>query len=198
MLTLSCEATEPTGACCLGGFCIGTNTRPECDLAGGTWFIGERCEDGFICMPPFDECEGRLTLPCNASVEADNTNATTGLDDPYGSCWLLGGGIGTVFLEFVAETSSIRIRTDVVVIEPASDSQYAVYEVNQANVCDKTAWVELGCSEDDGSGAGGWNGDICVGNLIVGNTYILELATLAPGNRGRYTVTTECPCPPAP
>jgi hypothetical protein len=146
-------------------------------------------------------CEGRISLPCNGSVEVDNTNATTDLEDPIGSCWLVGGGlggIGTVFLEFTAETQTMRFRTDVVVTPPADDSEFAVYEVDQANVCDTSAWVELGCSEDDGSGAGAFNGDICVDNLIVGNLYILELATFAPETRGRYTVTTECPCPPSP
>jgi len=201
VLSIACLPTEPDGACCVGGVCIGNMKQADCELASGVWTIGGDCAT-FVCVPSYDECEGRLTLPCNGSVEVDNTNATNNFDDPTspfrssggGGCWD-GDGDGTVFLEFVATAESIRIRTDLVIVPPAEDSEFAVFEVDQQNVCSESNWTLIGCSEDEGSGAAGFNGNICVSGLTVGNIYIVELAAFGAANRGRYTVSTECPCP---
>lgn len=48
----ACGAPPPCqpeiGACCVGGAVAGNNTRAECDVLGGTWFVGEDC-DTFVC-----------------------------------------------------------------------------------------------------------------------------------------------------
>ncbi len=192
-LTVTCQSVVPQGACCVDQICVGTTSQEDCLAQDGLWSIGETCPL-FACRPPNDECTGRISVSCGQTLIVDNTNATNAGDDPEGSCWL-GNGSGTVFLEFVAAGTSMRFRTDTVVTPPATDSEFAVYSVNQSNVCDKSAWVEVGCSEDEGTGAGFFMGNICVQNLIVGNIYIIELGAFAQGTQGRYTLAIQCPCP---
>jgi len=45
----------PTGACCVDEQCVATNTENECDVLGGSWFLGESCPD-FQCPPPPLDC----------------------------------------------------------------------------------------------------------------------------------------------
>jgi len=45
----------PTGACCVDEQCVATNTEDECDVLGGSWFLGETCPD-FQCPPPPLDC----------------------------------------------------------------------------------------------------------------------------------------------
>ena len=40
--------TAPTGACCVAGVCVATNTAAECDLLDGLWFEGEDCTT-YVC-----------------------------------------------------------------------------------------------------------------------------------------------------
>ena len=46
----------PTGACCVDGECVATNTESECTALGGAWVAGEDCDAGFIC--PVIDCPG--------------------------------------------------------------------------------------------------------------------------------------------
>ena len=44
----------PTGACCIAGDCVATNTQADCLILGGDWFEGEDCAT-FSCP-----CEGNI------------------------------------------------------------------------------------------------------------------------------------------
>jgi len=138
-----------------------------------------------------DPCTTRMILRCNQAVVVDNSTAPPVADWPRGACWT-GAGEGLVILEFVPTGVSARIRTDVNITPPADDSELAVYAVDQLDVCDSSAWIQWGCSEDEGAGN---NSAVCARELIVGARYIVVLASYSPDDRGPYTVTVQCPCP---
>ncbi len=194
VLQITCNSVIPEGACCIDGACDSTGTEANCTAAGGIWTIGQSCPQ-FVCPAPNDECDGRTLLTCGTATVVDTTNGTTNANDPPGSCWI-GAGAGSVFLEFVADASSARVRTDSApAIGNAVDSEYVVFAVDQANPCDQSLWTQVGCSEDDGAGL---LGDICVTGLTVGDRYIIELGSFASGFQGQYTVEINCPCSPGP
>jgi hypothetical protein len=145
-------------------------------------------------VPANDECDGRITLACNDSATVNNCGATTGADDPAGACWT-GSDHGSVYFEFVPTDTSARIRTDRSPGPSAVDSGFAVYAASQADICDETQWVELGCSEDEGED---FLGDICVAGLTPGNVYVIELVSWSASSCGEFTIDSECPCPPEP
>ena len=98
---------------------------------------------------------------------------------PLGSC-TSGGGLNDMWLTFVATATEHRVRTDV--SSAGTDSDYIVYSGTCGNL------TEIGCSEDE---AAPFNGDICVGGLIVGDTYIIQLGGWGDFCSGTYTVDIE-------
>ncbi len=145
------------------------------------------------CLPPNDECVGRQLLPCDGSVTVDTALATHGIGDPDLSCSNTLEPC-TVFYEFIPSETSARIRTDLNSV--GSDSAYALYEVDQLDVCDVALWNEVDCSEDEGIGE---NGDLCFTSLTPGNVYILMLTGFTSlGSCGEYTLDVECPCATTP
>ena len=186
------EECPSIGACCrdYNASCDDDIAEAACDGVNDTWFAGEACLDVTCPEPPLanDECEGALSIACGGSAATDNCTATSGVDDPSPSCAY--GEYGSVFFTFVATETSARVRTDL--NSTGTDSEYAVYEVNQADICNETSWTELGCSQDEGLG---YNGDICVTGLTVGDTYVIMLTSYSSYTCDSYTVDIECPCP---
>ncbi len=52
----------PTGACCVGGQCVATNTVSECAALQGDWYIGEDCSN-FTCPLSCDNAIYQNGLP---------------------------------------------------------------------------------------------------------------------------------------
>ncbi|UCE61783.1 MAG: hypothetical protein JSU63_08550, partial [Phycisphaerales bacterium] len=125
----------------------------------GEYTVDVECPCGVA--PPNDDCTGREVLPCAGSATVDTALATHGTNDPDLSCSSTDEPC-TVFYEFVPPQTSARIRTDLSSV--AGDSAYALYAVDQLDVCNETLWTEVGCSEDEGIGQ---NGDLCFDNLTV-------------------------------
>jgi hypothetical protein len=149
---------------------------------------------GALADPPVnDECDSAVVVTPGvaSSGQTFNIEATFAPDDPELSC-VLGPGFGSVFFEFVAAYTSARIRTDLNSV--GLDSDFAVYEVDQINYCDKALWTEVGCSED---GEFEFNGDICIEGLTVGHIYKIMLVSFTEGSSGDYTLQIDSPCPGA-
>ncbi len=143
-----------------------------------------------VVAPSNDDCAGREVLSCDDSVTVDTLLATHGANDPDLSCSSTDEPC-TVFYEFLPSQTSARIRPDL--SSTASDSVYALYAVDQLDVCNQTLWTEIDCSEDEGIGE---NGDLCFDTLTVGGIYILMLTGFsATASCGEYTVDIQCPCP---
>ncbi len=140
--------------------------------------------------PTNDECEGAITITCGSSGTTNNCTATKGADDPFSSC-TFGADFGSVYFKFQPTATSARIRTDLNSV--AVDSEFAVYEVNQSNICDETQWSEVGCADDDLVDLC-FNGDICVEGLDTAKTYVVVLFSFSTASCGSYTVNIECPC----
>jgi hypothetical protein len=153
---------------------------------------------GLVCasvqaQPVNDECEGALAVACGGSATEDNCLATTGVDDIdlfVNSSCTTGTDFGSIFFSFVATGTAARVST--CNSTTGVDSSYVIWEVDQGNICDETMWVEVGCSEDDGCGPIGFNGDTCATGLTPGNTYIVHLVSWDGGSCGSYTVDLDC------
>ncbi len=139
--------------------------------------------------PVNDACEAALTIPNGGFSSADNTAAVTEPDDPEGSCWF-GGNVGSIFFEFTAAADTARIRTTG---SNGRDADFAIYSVDSNAACDKTLWVEQGCSQDDHA-TFDRNTDVCIGGLTSGETYTLMLVSFNTGSLGDYTVEVDSPC----
>ena len=141
--------------------------------------------------PPLEDAclDALVVIPGDTmSGETFNIDATHSPDDPDPSC-TMGPGFGSVFLEFVATETSARIRTDLG--SPGLDADFAVYDVVQLDQCDTSQWIEVGCNED---GEFLFNGDTCVTELTVGETYKIMLMSFTAGSSGDYTVAVDGPC----
>ena len=150
--------------------------------------MGGPNQDGDLPLggaPVNDDCSGALPLDCDTSVIADNTAASTAVDDPGLSCHFSGPGtqvIGSLWYTFVPTGDSVRVTTEGSVA-PADDSLLAIYD----GTCG--AFVELGCSEDEGTGL---LSDLTVAGLTPGNTYYLQVGCFGEADRGAYTLNIEC------
>ncbi|MFQ5494897.1 MAG: dockerin type I domain-containing protein, partial [Phycisphaerae bacterium] len=144
------------------------------------------------CAPPAnDTCLNALTVACDTRVIVDNTLAATDAADPAFSCRAggAGQGAGSLWFSFVATDVDARINT-CGSIHPANDTILAVYD--GANCA--MLGTELGCSEDAG-GLCGRLSDLCVGGLVPGNTYFVQIASFDEASRGFISVDVTCPCP---
>jgi len=135
--------------------------------------------------PVNDNCAGAIALDCDTTVVGDNTNATTNVDDPGLSCHFSGPGtqvVGSLWYTFVPTGDSVRVTTEGSVA-PADDSLLAIYDGSCG------ALVELGCSEDEGTGL---LSDLTVTGLTAGNTYYLQVGCFGEADRGAYNINIEC------
>lgn len=145
-------------------------------------------------VPVNDDCCGNLPLVCFSSAFADNTNATTVPEDPPFSCHPSGPstqGVGTLWYRFVATETRATVDT-VGSPPPADNSLIAVYRLTSGlctGLLPCPGLVELGCSNDDGTGA---LSSVTVDGLIVGDTYMIQLASLSPENLGVHTLNLSC------
>jgi hypothetical protein len=136
--------------------------------------------------PPGDSCDDPLPIACGSSVSFDNSTFTTEPSDPEFSCHASltpTQGEGSAWLTFVATSTEARIDTNAL---PLTDTLLAVYD----GTCG--AFTELACSEDEGVG---FESELCVAGLTVGNTYYIQVGSFFPSDQGPITVNLECPCP---
>ncbi len=78
VLSLSCDAPSESGACCVGGECVGTTSQSNCVGQMGDWFEDESC-DAFLCpgaTPDNDLCENAIRLFTGVPYVGSTTGAT--------------------------------------------------------------------------------------------------------------------------
>ncbi len=141
------------------------------------------------CEPtPGDDCADAQPLACGGSATFNNSGASTDPADPVYSCRVGGPdqGAGTVWYTFVATETSAQVDTEGSAV---FDTLLAVYD----GTCG--AFVELGCSDDDGEG---FLSKVCVEGLTIGNTYYVQVASFDSPSLGEITLNLTCPCPPGP
>jgi cysteine-rich repeat protein len=112
-----------------------------------------------------DDCTTAVPVPTPLDPCSDTT-PTGPLDTGAPPNCTSGGGLLDVWSTFVASTTSARIRTDI--SSTGTDSDYLIYAGDCANL-----GAPIGCSEDES----GFLGNICVGGLTPGNTYIIRMGT---------------------
>jgi hypothetical protein len=112
-----------------------------------------------VGVPTFAQDTCATAVVAGTPTEPCNDLTPTG---PLGSC-TSGGGTLDSWNSFMATATSARIRTDL--SSAGTDSDYIVYSSSD-NTCGGIL-TEIACSEDDV----GFNGDIAVVNLTIGNTY---------------------------
>jgi hypothetical protein len=136
----------------------------------------------FSGPPANDECVDAPELPCNSSVVADNTFATTNATDPAYSCRFgsPGQGFHTMWYKFMATGTSATIDTEGSTI---GDSMLAVYD----GTCG--ALVELACDDDSGTGL---LSTLSYAFLTPGNVYYIQVSGFGAGNTGSVHVNLSC------
>jgi hypothetical protein len=77
-----------TGACCVNYECVATNTKPECDALGGTWYGGKDCAT-FYCPPWNDNCQAVTPVTLTPGVPVQFTGTNLGATN---QCALFAGG----------------------------------------------------------------------------------------------------------
>jgi hypothetical protein len=139
-----------------------------------------------------NECNTAEVIACPASVTVNLAVATTNASDPAYSCHVAGAqqGFGSVWYRFTATTNEVRLRTCDSV---AQDSLIAVYTGNCSAL--PGSLVEI-CCTDDNCGPSTFLGDLCCNNLIIGQTYFVQLAAWSAGDQGSYTLQLDCECAP--
>ncbi|HWL93522.1 MAG TPA: hypothetical protein VNT79_08295, partial [Phycisphaerae bacterium] len=182
--TLCSQTACPgTGRCCsnAGQTCT-ISTEPACDaIAGSRWDEGLNCATPCPIPPTNDECANALAITCGQTITVDVTEATTGGDDPDFPC--SGGGVNSVWFTFVPTASSATIRT-CASLPPANDSIIQIFD----GTCGAFG-APLMCGEDEC----GLLSTICVPNLIIGNTYYIQLSAFSAFSLGAYSLEIVCP-----
>jgi subtilisin-like proprotein convertase family protein len=188
-----CGGAPPvTGGCCNDdGSCDDVAGQAACDGQGGT-YQGDDVLCASVSCPVVgtgnDECEDRGTLACGATTFVDMIDATNGAGDLPHSCSTSVNPCSE-YHEFVPTGTSARIRTDL--NSTADDSVFTLYQVDQGDPCNKAAWSEVGCSEDEGAS---FLGDICVDGLTPGDSYIMMITGFAAFrcDDGPYGIDIDC------
>lgn len=136
-----------------------------------------------------DDCNDPIVASCDSEVTVDLATMTVDASDPLFNCRVGGAtqGAGTAWISFVATDTSVRVHTNN--STGSDDTILAVYD----GTCG--ALVELCCDDDAGVG---FLSELCCENLVIGNTYLIEVAAWSAGSLGEATVTIECPCPAPP
>lgn len=129
-----------------------------------------------------DVCDGAVNIDCGGSAEADLTQASAGIDEPY-SCAIGTGQTNTLWYSFVATDNAATISTCNTGV--ATDSTVNVF----SGSCG--ALVEIGCAEDS-CGTSGYLSSVTVSGLTVGETYYIQVGAWAAGTVGTYTVEVDC------
>lgn len=162
--------------------CATANAQNDCATA-----LTATCNGSVVLDPAADLTPtGPHSLSCEQHVCSDFSAAcTSDADCPAGITCL---GINDVWATFVATDVSARLQTDVNSV--GTDSNYTVYSVTQANVCDSAGWTEIGCSGDEGAG---FLGDISIGGLTVGDTYLIQMGHWADAYTGSFQLDISCP-----
>lgn len=149
--------------------------------------------------PPNDDCASAIELPCEGLVVVDNTFATNSSTDPAFGCFTNGAakGTGSLWYKFVSPHGSIFIST--CNSPSATDTLVALYD--DVEGCPVELSNELGCGEDEcgfGGGVGGTLSQICIGSIVPGRTYYIQVATFNNASRGSIQLELDCPCPIGP
>ena len=168
------EVVQPTGACCVGGDCVATNTQLECAAMGGLWFEGQTCPEyqcplpGCIAQPP-NAVNGYFADYDWPQWIADNfyLGAAT---DVYGfEFW---GGYFSSDTPMDVDDFTIYIRADAGGLPGA-----ALYEFHNipATFREQTGEILFGVHE--------WRYEVCLGALNFGpGTFWVEIANNTLGN----------------
>jgi hypothetical protein len=162
------------------------------EVAGwGAGQVGSLTLDLTCTAPPTpgDDCADAILTTCGTDSVVDNTLYSTDPQDPGYSCHFNGPGnqgVNTVWFKFVATHTSAKLDTNQSL---AFDTLLAVYD----GTCG--AFTELCCSEDEGLGL---LSEVCCENLVIGNTYYVQVSSFSAFDVGEITLHIECPCPAPP
>lgn len=141
---------------------------------------------------------GSQLVTANQGFSIDTCTATTGQIREYCCAPPLNYVRGEVFFRFVATETSARIHTCNTSPGEAGDSVLQFYQVGdpttETTAC--SSLTALVCNDDaPGCGAQGKMSDLCVTDLIPGETYYFTLGSKAVSDQGIYRVGIESPCP---
>ncbi len=173
------------------------------------------CTDDQFCISRAigDSCDvdpllGAIPISLdNNNRGSDNafTNNATGMGDPAFCCSSNGfsdSGAGSIWFQVVvpAGETSMRVHTCLTPFSPdALDSMLQVHRVVDPAASDKKQQCEaleaIGCNDDSPTcGGSGGLSDLCLDNLIPGETLFIQVAGASGASAGTYQINVEFPC----
>ena len=169
--------------------CATANAQNDCATAipiacGSSALLDLALDDTPTAVSVGPYCGLSACAPFDFFCQSDQDCIDSGSADPR--CVF---GSTDVYASFVATETTVRIRTDAGG-SAGTDSTFSVYSVDQTNTCDQVGWNSVGCSLDEGVG---YNGDISIEDLMVGDTYIIQLGSWLDQANGVYELTIVCP-----
>ncbi len=159
----------------------------------------ESCERG----PDNDSCNWPLEVDSNSTTVISTVYADVSAADAY-CCHKDEPGsaaTGSVWFMFEATHTSARIHT-CNTSDQGKDSLIMVYrdldsQLTPWSVCDIDGRDGIACSDDAPGCGDGQLSDVCVTDLIPGETYHVALAGKTEDDLGIYHLDIESPCTPA-
>lgn len=105
-------------------------------------------------------------------------------------------GVGATWYWFEAVDPTVRINT-CGSTPPIDDSLVTIYRSTPSSssveFCDNL--VEIACNDDADGCAGGRGSDLCIGELIPGEVYLVQVAFHSTADFGVFQLDLESPCP---
>lgn len=142
---------------------------------------------GWDFPPANTSCPDSIPLQCGSTKSLD-TSTNIAAPDPVYSCGNGTAHRGTLWYSFVAGSTSARIST---CGSDGTDSTFAVYR----GECDHL--TEIGCSEDGGCSSKPGLSVICLTDLLVGETYWIQISSGNAAAQRSYLLQYDCNCPGA-
>ena len=157
---------------------------------------------------PTDQCysgvpgEEAFEIPSNGSLTLSNRRATTAAGDPAFSCHPLGPdhqGAATVWLKFRATHTSAMVQTCRGEV-PGVDAILGVYRAADPSTPEAAcaSLEEIACGAADLQCGFGFAATVCARDLIIGETYYIQLASRSESSTGIHEVDVISPCPLSP
>ncbi len=151
---------------------------------------------GFFCYERTElRCVGGTLdgRPCEFDAQCRSAGVGTCEDLPV---LPVRQGRGDIWFKFVATEESARVHT-CETSGPVTDTIIQVYaaEDNSSTEAACNTLVPIGCNDfDSGCSNNPFLAELCVWNLVIGETYYIKVAGSTDSDRGLITLSVESPC----
>lgn len=142
---------------------------------------------GWDFPPQNTACENAIPLQCG-SVKSFDTTTNNLAPNPAYSCGVGTAQQGTMWYSFVPSNPTAQVST---CGSEGTDTTFAVYSGECGDL------TEVVCAEDGGCSTKPGLSTVCMNNLLVGETYYVQVSSRSPVDQRLYLIQFDCDCPGA-